>query len=62
VRLRVPGARLLSQGVIGVPRDVLDRLGQLSEAGIDTVYFHLYDVDDLDHVRLLGQEVLPRAR
>jgi F420-dependent oxidoreductase-like protein len=57
-----PGARLLSQGVVGVPRDVLDRLGQLSEAGIDTVYFHLYDVDDLDHVRLLGQEVLPRAR
>lgn len=54
------GARLLSQGVVGVPRDVLDRLGELSEAGIDTVYFHLYDADT-DHVRLLGQEVVPHA-
>jgi F420-dependent oxidoreductase-like protein len=55
------GMRLLSAGVVGVPSDVLDRLGRLSEAGIDTVYFHLYDVDYLDQVRLLGQEVLPRA-
>jgi len=60
--LGAPGARLLSAGVVGVPRDVLDRLEQLSEVGIDTVYFHIYDVGDLDHVRLLGQEVLPRAR
>jgi hypothetical protein len=28
--------------------------------GADTVYFHLYDVTDLDHVRLLGVEVLPK--
>jgi hypothetical protein len=25
------------------------------------VYFHLYDADDLDHVRLLGREVRPHA-
>ena len=25
----------------------------------NTNYFHLYDVTDLDHVRLLGAEVLP---
>jgi hypothetical protein len=25
------------------------------------VYFHIYDVDDLDQVRLLGQEVVPHA-
>ena len=29
--------------------------------GADTVYFHLYDVTDLDHVRLLGREVLPQV-
>ena len=28
---------------------------------MDTVYFHIYDVDDTDHVRLIGSEVLPRA-
>jgi F420-dependent oxidoreductase-like protein len=55
------GARLLSAGVVGVPGDVLGRLEQLAEAGLDTVYFHIYDVDDLDQVRLLGQEVVPHA-
>jgi hypothetical protein len=40
---------------------LLDPTGDaLGEAGPDTVYFHLYDVADLDHVRLLGREVLPR--
>jgi hypothetical protein len=40
---------------------VLDRLGELALAGVDTVYLHMYDVADTDHVRLLGQEVVPRA-
>jgi hypothetical protein len=26
----------------------------------DTVYFYLYDVAELDHIRLLGREVLPQ--
>jgi 2-methylisocitrate lyase-like PEP mutase family enzyme len=37
------------------------RAAALGEAGADTVYFHLYDVTDLDHVRLLGAEVLPQV-
>jgi alkanesulfonate monooxygenase SsuD/methylene tetrahydromethanopterin reductase-like flavin-dependent oxidoreductase (luciferase family) len=56
-----PGARLLSQGVVGTAAHVLCRLEQFAAAGVDTVYFHLYDVEDLDHVRLLGREVLPHA-
>jgi F420-dependent oxidoreductase-like protein len=59
--LGAAGARLLSAGVVGVPGDVLGRLEQLTEAGLDTVYFHIYDVDYLDQVRLLGQEVVPHA-
>jgi F420-dependent oxidoreductase-like protein len=55
------GGRLLSAGVVGTPADVLERLEQLAEAGIDTVYFHVYDVDYTDQVRLLGQEVVPHA-
>jgi F420-dependent oxidoreductase-like protein len=54
-----PGAMLLSRGVIGTPRDVLDRLGELAQGGFDTVYFHLFDGADTDHIRLLGQEVVP---
>jgi alkanesulfonate monooxygenase SsuD/methylene tetrahydromethanopterin reductase-like flavin-dependent oxidoreductase (luciferase family) len=60
--LGAAGARMLSAGVVGVPGDVLGRLDQLAQAGIDTVYFHIYDVDYLDQVRLLGQEVVPHVR
>jgi F420-dependent oxidoreductase-like protein len=55
-----PGARMLRNGVTGTPSDVIDRVGQLAAAGADTIYFHLYSVGDLDHIRLLGSEVLPR--
>jgi F420-dependent oxidoreductase-like protein len=55
------GARMLRMGVIGAPGDVLGRLAGLRAAGADTVYFHLYDVTDLDHVRLLGREVLTQV-
>jgi hypothetical protein len=55
------GARMLAMGVTGTPGDILGRLAELHAVGADTVYFHLYDVTDLDHVRLLGREVLPQV-
>jgi F420-dependent oxidoreductase-like protein len=54
------GLRMLRMGVTGDPGDIAGRLAELRAAGADTVYFHLYDVADTDHVRLLGSEVLPR--
>jgi len=47
-------------GVTGTPGNIIARLAELRAAGADTVYFHLYDVTDLDHVHLLGREVLPQ--
>ncbi len=55
-----PGVRMLRQGVVGLPGDVVGRLEELAAVGVDTVYFHIFDVGDLDHIRLLGSEVLPR--
>ncbi len=55
-----PGLRMLRMGITGTPGEVTGRLAELAAAGADTVYFHLYDVSDLDHVRLLGNEVLPQ--
>ena len=60
VALGEAGARLLSMGVIGTPADVAARAGELAGAGVDTLYFHIYDGADTDHIRLLGAEVLPR--
>jgi F420-dependent oxidoreductase-like protein len=56
------GARLLRMGVTGLPGDVAGRVGEMAAAGADTIYFHLYDVTDTEHVRLLGEEVLPQLR
>ena len=43
----------------GSPAEVLGRLGEFQEAGASTVYLQILDLDDLDHIRLLGEEVLP---
>jgi F420-dependent oxidoreductase-like protein len=55
-----PGLRMLSMGVTGTTSEVAGRLAELRAAGADTVYCHLYDVNDTDHIRLLGAEVLPQ--
>ncbi|MFF7987964.1 TIGR03560 family F420-dependent LLM class oxidoreductase [Streptomyces sp. NPDC007901] len=56
----LPAGPLRAEAVVGRPEDVLERLAELRrEGGVDTVYFHLYDTEDSDHVRLLGAEVLP---
>lgn len=53
-----PGARMLRMGITGTPGDILGRIGELRAAGADTVYFHLYDVADTEHIALLGREVV----
>jgi F420-dependent oxidoreductase-like protein len=58
--LGAPGARMLATGVTGTAGDVVRRLEELAAAGMDTVYFHLYAAGDVDHVRLLGAEVVSR--
>ena len=55
-------ARLLQQGVCGPPDAVVERLGALAEDGADTIYLHLYDAADTDHVRLLADEVARQVR
>jgi F420-dependent oxidoreductase-like protein len=46
-----------AQAAIGSPALVADRVADLVKAGADTIYFHIYDIEDLDHVALLGAEV-----
>ncbi|WP_236792607.1 LLM class F420-dependent oxidoreductase [Amycolatopsis sp. GM8] len=59
-RGEVMGSALIrANALIGTPAEVTDRVGTLREAGADTVYFHIYDIHDLEHIALLGAEVLP---
>lgn len=43
----------------GTVAEVVDTIGRWGEAGADRIYLQVLDLDDLDHVRLLGGEVLP---
>jgi F420-dependent oxidoreductase-like protein len=54
-------AALRERGIAGTPGEVLDRLGQWRDAGADRVYLQLLDLSDLDHVALLGAEVVGRV-
>ncbi len=45
--------------VIGPPEALTERVAGLAKAGADTVYLHIFDIHDLDHIELIGAEVLP---
>jgi F420-dependent oxidoreductase-like protein len=44
----------------GTPAEVVDKLGRYAEIGADRIYLQLFDLDDLDHVRLIAAEVMPK--
>ncbi len=48
---------LRQNGAAGTPPEVIDKLAAYAEAGADTVYLLVLDLDDLDHLRLLASEV-----
>ncbi|HET9691690.1 MAG TPA: LLM class F420-dependent oxidoreductase [Acidimicrobiales bacterium] len=53
---------LRANGTCGTPDQAVERLGQWAEAGASVAYLQVLDIDDLDHVRLIGREVAPRLR
>ena len=52
---------LRENGAAGLPNDVVETLARFGEAGAETVYLQLLDLDDLDHLRLLAAEVMPEV-
>jgi F420-dependent oxidoreductase-like protein len=55
-------AELRDNGAAGTPAEVVARLQQFADAGAQRVYLQCLDLTDLDHVRLIGDEVLPASR
>jgi F420-dependent oxidoreductase-like protein len=43
----------------GTPAEVIDRINAFAKAGATRVYLQVLDLGDLDHVGLIGTEVLP---
>ena len=50
---------LRENGVCGTPIEAVARLEEWRDAGAERVYLQVLDLADLDHVALLGDEVLP---
>lgn len=53
-------AKLREIGFTGTAAEVVDRLGELREAGVSRIYFQLMDFDDLDQADFLAREVIPQ--
>lgn len=48
------------QGAGGRPEEMAERLAAFRSAGAARVYLQILDLDDLDHLRLIAEEVVPR--
>ncbi len=55
---REPG-ELRENGLAGSPQEVVDKLGSYRAAGAVRVYLQVLDLDDLDHLELIANEVMP---
>jgi F420-dependent oxidoreductase-like protein len=57
----VGSPRIRESMLIGGPGLLVDRIAALAQVGADTVYLHIFDIHDLDHIALIGAEVLPHV-
>lgn len=52
---------LRENGLAGTPAEIIDKLGTYAEAGAERVYLQVLDLSDLDHLRLVAEDVLPHV-
>ncbi len=52
---------LRTNGAAGTPEEVVARLQEFAGIGAETIYLQVLDMQDLDHIALLSEEVLPRV-
>lgn len=52
---------LKQNGACGTPDEVVATLERWTAAGVQRTYLQVLDLDDLDHIALVGAEVLPQA-
>ena len=54
-------AELRQNGICGTPAEAIEKIQQWSQTGASRMYLQVLDLDDLDHVSLLGEAVLPHV-
>ena len=54
-------AELRENGFAGSPSEIVDKIGRFAEHGVERFYLQVLDLSDLDHLRLVAEEVMPHA-
>jgi F420-dependent oxidoreductase-like protein len=54
-------AELRENGLAGSPAEVIDKLASYAAMGAERFYLQVLDLSDLDHLRLIAEEVQPHA-
>jgi F420-dependent oxidoreductase-like protein len=54
-------SELRANGLTGSPAEVTEKINQYGSAGARRVYLQVLDLSDLDHVRLIAEEVMPHV-
>jgi F420-dependent oxidoreductase-like protein len=54
-------AELRADGLAGSPAEIVDKVGTFAEAGAQTLYLQVLDLDDLDHLVDIADQVLPQV-
>ncbi len=52
---------LRSNGLTGTPSELVDQIRTWKDAGCERLYLQMLDLSDLDHLALLGEEMLPHV-
>ncbi|WP_326596118.1 LLM class F420-dependent oxidoreductase [Streptomyces sp. NBC_01803] len=53
---------LKANGLAGTPEEVVEKIGRYAATGSSRIYLQILDLDDLDHLELIADRVLPRVR
>jgi F420-dependent oxidoreductase-like protein len=56
-----PVSQLREDGACGTPEEVVERLAQWRDAGAENLYLQIIDMSDVEHLRLLGSDVLRKV-
>jgi F420-dependent oxidoreductase-like protein len=56
-----PPDQLRANAAGGLPGEVVERLQHFADAGAETAYLQVLDLDDLDHLRLIAADIAPHV-
>jgi alkanesulfonate monooxygenase len=53
---------LRQNGICGTPDEVIEKISSWATTGASRMYLQVLDLDDLDHLSLIGETVLPHVK